>query len=257
MSNYLYSFNDLMERSRDYFTANPDVSFLAAVTGTGNFYRPEREDAARYEAGITGTSAIRIHRSDVEKALTAGAGDAEVPELPAVVGTLELVLASGKLEGTTPHELAEVIYWTALQNGMSQAGAEEMLATLADFLMTKMAQGMTAISLTKTEAGAVITVETPAAPAVDSAASTAPTDALPAAPTAPAAPAVDSAASTAPTDALPAAPTAPAAPAVDSTAGPAPTDALPSTPATPAKPAKVKKAKATPKKKAATEKAAA
>ncbi|MDJ0363574.1 hypothetical protein QMK33_00300 [Hymenobacter sp. H14-R3] len=142
MGNSEYSASDLVAMSGDYFAANPDVEHLVAVVGTGTFYRPERESIAKDEARVAQSTTMRILRSPLAAPAVAPSVDAEVPEFPAVVGTLELLLAEVKLVGALPRQLAEVIYQAAL----AEADPAVMLENVADFLMTALANGLDTIT---------------------------------------------------------------------------------------------------------------
>ena len=166
MSQTLQASPELVAQSADYFAANPDVDFLVAVVSKGEFYRPEREDLAKHEAMVYGTQAVRVHRRQLTPAGLADAAP-EMPEYPAVVGTVELLLASVKLDGVSARQLAELIYGAALQQELTPAAAEAMMEAVADWLGTALANGLDSITLQNDGVLATLVAEAGGAVAAD------------------------------------------------------------------------------------------
>jgi hypothetical protein len=154
MGNSEYSTENLVAMSADYFAANPDVEHLVVVVGTGTFYRPERESIAKDEATVAHSTTTHIMRSQLPVASTPSA-NAEVPEFPAVVGTLELALGKVKLVGALPRQLAEVIYQSASQ----QPNPEAMMEAVVDFLLAALAVGLDSVTYTPQPVAMLVAAE--------------------------------------------------------------------------------------------------
>jgi hypothetical protein len=145
---------ELVKASADYFRSNPDVDTLLVIVGTGVFYRPERKTLAEHEAAVAETTVTTIHRMEagvatVDQSNLVDVEGAEIlPEFPAAVNTLELVLGSLKVSGVKPRDFAEVLYLSALQAGLTRAAAEDQLEAVADYLMAEMAKGLSSVVAT-------------------------------------------------------------------------------------------------------------
>lgn len=134
--------SELVALSADYFTSNPDVDTLLVVVGTKVFYRPERESLAAHEAAVAETSVMTIHRREAGLAtpeLVDVEGATIDTEFPAVVGMLDLLFGTVmNMEHRAAAKLAELLYYSALQVGMSREQAEAHLEAVADYLMAEL-----------------------------------------------------------------------------------------------------------------------
>lgn len=143
MKNQEYSANELALMSEPYFASNPDVEVLVAVVGTGEFYRPEREDTAKYEAEAAGTTTMRVtrHQLDTQVARDVEGANA-LPEFPPQVDELEFMLSTTILDKASLRKLAELVYLAALHTGATRVQATEQLEMVTEFLMEEFAKGV-------------------------------------------------------------------------------------------------------------------